>query len=284
MATESTRSDLPWEARRRRCWCVNVVGTSRTSSPDRSRSLDSVAPKLSEHSIPITRSGPRSPTHRSRARCPRGSLENSAVPTTRPSGSTAATASELFEGSTPIATSTLASFHRPTYDGGWRRTSRRWVEIQPSIKSLPPARSRPEGRSGQRSAAFVAATCGFGVTSGRSRELSPMRGTHRGISYACGYVLQSVGREEISSTNRIALSKTTIGEWAARWMLTKSNLKPKTRAGYDSLLRMHVLPTFGRVQLKGVDPMSVREWLSGLTGRGLSSSRVRQAYRVSPRR
>jgi hypothetical protein len=60
-------------------------------------------------------------------------------------------------------------------------------EIQPSIKSLPPARSRPEGRSGQRSAAFVAATCGFGVTSGRSRELSPMRGTHRGISYACGF-------------------------------------------------------------------------------------------------
>lgn len=25
-----------------------------------------------------------------------------------------------------------------------------------------------------------------GVTSGRSREPSPMRGTHRGISYACG--------------------------------------------------------------------------------------------------
>jgi hypothetical protein len=54
------------------------------------------------------------------------------VPSTLPSGSTAATASELFEGSTPIATSTLASFHRPTYDGGWRRTSRRRVEIQPS--------------------------------------------------------------------------------------------------------------------------------------------------------
>ncbi len=32
------------------------------------------------------------------------------------------------------------------------RTTRRWVEIQPSIKSLPPARSRPEGRSGHRSA------------------------------------------------------------------------------------------------------------------------------------
>jgi hypothetical protein len=36
----------------------------------------------------------------------------------------------------------------------------------------------------------VAATCRFGVTSGRSRELSPMRGTHRGISYAADSMLQ----------------------------------------------------------------------------------------------
>jgi hypothetical protein len=27
IATESTTSDLPWEARRPRCWCVSVVGT-----------------------------------------------------------------------------------------------------------------------------------------------------------------------------------------------------------------------------------------------------------------
>jgi hypothetical protein len=41
--------------------------------------------------------------------------------------------------------------------------------------SLPPARFRPEGRLGQRSAAqSLAATCSFGVTSGRSRELCPM--------------------------------------------------------------------------------------------------------------
>ena len=47
--------------------------------------------------------------------------------------------------------------------------------VQPSIKSLPPARSRPAGRSGQRSAAFVAATCGFEVTSGRPGNCLPRR-------------------------------------------------------------------------------------------------------------
>jgi hypothetical protein len=33
----------------------------------------------------------------------------------------------------------------------------------------------------------LAATCWFGVTSGRSRALCPTGSTHRGISYACDF-------------------------------------------------------------------------------------------------
>lgn len=46
------------------------------------------------------------------------------------------------------------------------------------------------------------------------------------------------------------LSKTTVAEWSERWLLTKSHLKPKTLAGYESNLRAHVLPTFGEHQLR----------------------------------
>jgi hypothetical protein len=74
---------------------------------------------------------------------------------------------------------------RPTYDGGWRRTSRRRGETQPSMKSLPPARFRSE--DGQVKGQRHGRDKRFGVTSGRFRTLSPMRGTHRGISYACGF-------------------------------------------------------------------------------------------------
>src|SRR5680860_305083 len=101
--------------------------------------------------MPMTRSRPCALLHRSSASCPRASLGNSLAPTTRPSSSSAATASELLWESTPAATPILASFPRPIYDVTSGRTTRRWGE-HPSIESLPPVRSRPEGRSGQKSA------------------------------------------------------------------------------------------------------------------------------------
>jgi integrase len=77
-----------------------------------------------------------------------------------------------------------------------------------------------------------------------------------------------------------ALGKTTLEAWTTRWMATRGDLKPKTRDGYESLLRTHVLPRLGRYPLGEVDPMDVREWVTTMQDAGLSPSRVRQAYRV----
>jgi integrase len=77
-----------------------------------------------------------------------------------------------------------------------------------------------------------------------------------------------------------ALSKIPLAEWVDRWWGTTVNLKPKTRAGYESLLRTLILPELGRARLREIDPLWVREWVAGLVGRGLSASRVRQAYRL----
>ncbi|MGH8924014.1 MAG: tyrosine-type recombinase/integrase [Acidimicrobiia bacterium] len=76
------------------------------------------------------------------------------------------------------------------------------------------------------------------------------------------------------------LSKTTIAEWSDRWLRTKSHLKPKTLAGYESNLRAHVLPAFGSHELRHVDRMAVEEWVADLQGRGLGASGVRQARQV----
>jgi integrase len=77
-----------------------------------------------------------------------------------------------------------------------------------------------------------------------------------------------------------SLGKMTVAEWAERWLLTTGRLKPKTRAGYESLVRVHVLPHLGGVPLAHLDSMGVWEWLGQLHAQGLSPSRVRQAYRV----
>src|SRR5919106_6519406 len=58
------------------------------------------------------------------------------------------------------------------------------------------------------------------------------------------------------------LSRITLGDWADRWIRTTVHLKPKTRAGYESLLRSHVLPAFGQTPLGRIRQVEVREWVA----------------------
>jgi integrase len=76
------------------------------------------------------------------------------------------------------------------------------------------------------------------------------------------------------------LSQTTLTEWAERWLRTKSHLKPKTLAGYQSNLDVHVLPAFGRYQLRHIDRMAVEEWIADLHAAGLGPSGMRQARQI----
>jgi integrase len=76
------------------------------------------------------------------------------------------------------------------------------------------------------------------------------------------------------------LSATPFGEWAARWLATRSHLKPKTRAGYESLFRAWVLPAFGNTRLDRIEPMAVEAWIVDMGRAGLSASRIRQAHQA----
>jgi len=74
--------------------------------------------------------------------------------------------------------------------------------------------------------------------------------------------------------------KITVGEFAERWYATTVSLKPKTRAGYRSLLDSRVQPYLGPFQLRHIDPLVVREWIADLSAAGISASRIRQARNV----
>ncbi len=85
-----------------------------------------------------------------------------------------------------------------------------------------------------------------------------------------------VARGEWTSPDQI---KVTVKEWGGRWFASVSpTLKPKTRASYESLMRTLVEPRFGNVELSQVRPIMIGEWIASLTKRGLSASRIRQAY------
>lgn len=68
-------------------------------------------------------------------------------------------------------------------------------------------------------------------------------------------------------------------EYAEGWF-RGLNLKPKTIAGYRSLLDSRILPVLGSVELRRITPDLLREWLADMAQEGLSASRMGQAKRI----
>ncbi|MFD7846137.1 tyrosine-type recombinase/integrase [Nocardia sp. NPDC059764] len=75
---------------------------------------------------------------------------------------------------------------------------------------------------------------------------------------------------------------------AEKWFSTKKIRKPKTIAGYRSLLDTTVLPRWESIPLRDIEFEDIQEWVVDLShqgstrfeGRGLSASRVVQSYQV----
>ena len=80
----------------------------------------------------------------------------------------------------------------------------------------------------------------------------------------------------------------TFGAVAEKWFVTKQGAqrKPKTLAGYRSILDTLVLPRWGHVPMKAIAYEELSAWLSGLSvdgsqaGTGLSASRVIQTHQL----
>lgn len=78
-----------------------------------------------------------------------------------------------------------------------------------------------------------------------------------------------------------AEGQTTVRDWGARWLAAVApQLKHKTQASYRSLINSRINPTLGDRELSSLRPITVTEWVAGMRTAGLSSSRIRQAYRV----
>ena len=75
-------------------------------------------------------------------------------------------------------------------------------------------------------------------------------------------------------------AKMTVGELAAQWMAGKVNLKPTTRARYQSVLEVHVLPRWKTTPIGRVDHGDVQAWVAQLGGRGQAGASVRKSYGV----
>lgn len=76
-----------------------------------------------------------------------------------------------------------------------------------------------------------------------------------------------------------SLGKTLFSDWAQDWLVSSSpGLKPSTISGYRSLLRKHVIPTFGNAPLAKVRAVDIQQFIGELSDDGMSPSRVRSTY------
>jgi integrase len=70
----------------------------------------------------------------------------------------------------------------------------------------------------------------------------------------------------------------TLDEWSREYLDFAVHLKPTTKALYKSLLRAHILPTFGALPLAEIEGLAIRRWVADMHASGLAASSIRHCY------
>ena len=75
--------------------------------------------------------------------------------------------------------------------------------------------------------------------------------------------------------------KVPLADYASSWLADRPDLRPRTKELYRSLLRLHILPRLGSVELGDITPAKVRSWRAGLLEAGHPGvSTIAKAYRL----
>ena len=79
-----------------------------------------------------------------------------------------------------------------------------------------------------------------------------------------------------------AQRRMTVEEYLAEWIERhgSANLRPSTKASYESHIRNHILPCIGNVPLAQVTPAMLDDMFRTLYAKGLSNSSVKYAHRI----
>jgi len=74
-------------------------------------------------------------------------------------------------------------------------------------------------------------------------------------------------------------------EYARQWIGARlgrggTSLRPRVRELYEGELRLHILPTLGRIQVGRLRPATIRAWYSALVDHGPGASTAAKCYRL----
>jgi integrase len=75
--------------------------------------------------------------------------------------------------------------------------------------------------------------------------------------------------------------KIKLADYAKRWLAERPELRPRSREQYEILLRLHILPELGDLDLSKLSTSRVRSWHAGLlSAENLGTPTVAKCYRV----
>jgi integrase len=77
-------------------------------------------------------------------------------------------------------------------------------------------------------------------------------------------------------------SKTTLGEYLSKWLsdYVKLNLSPRGFERYESIIRVHLIPSLGNMPLTQIRPEHIQEYYTSKLNNGLSARTVRYHHVV----
>lgn len=65
-------------------------------------------------------------------------------------------------------------------------------------------------------------------------------------------------------------------DWADKWLATIADRKPKTRETYESIVRRHLVPRFGKAPISAIDYRTVLTFVAELRQSGVAAKTVRK--------
>jgi integrase len=86
-------------------------------------------------------------------------------------------------------------------------------------------------------------------------------------------------RSRVRRGEKVAPTKATVQEVAEQWLASKTNLRPRTREGYETSLRVHVFPRLGKRRISVVDVDDIAALVSEMRVAGKASATIVSALK-----
>ena len=112
---------------------------------------------------------------------------------------------------------------------------------------------------------------GRDATGKRLRKFINVKGTKK--------LAQEKLRELLTSLDKgipVSPGKITLGEWLEKWLAeyVTPNCRPKTRERYEGVIRRHIVPALGHIELTKLTPRDVQAFESKLSSQGMKPAGV----------